>query len=95
MIVPQVVTPHPETFRALREAIAATGANAHIGEVFNTNALLAEALDVLHASGDDPRAAAEALGCSSSQLIKLLKEQPRALSQVNGRRRQAGRHPLH
>jgi sirohydrochlorin ferrochelatase len=44
VIVPQLVTPHPETFRALREAIAATGTNAHIGEVFNTNALLAEAL---------------------------------------------------
>jgi hypothetical protein len=30
--------------RALREAIAASGVNASIGEVFNTNALLAEAL---------------------------------------------------
>jgi sirohydrochlorin ferrochelatase len=44
VVVPQVVTPHPAAFRALREAIAASGANAHIGEVFNTNALLAEAL---------------------------------------------------
>ena len=44
VIVPQLVTPHPESYRALREAIAATGVNAHIGEVFNTNALLAEAL---------------------------------------------------
>jgi sirohydrochlorin ferrochelatase len=44
VIVPQLVTPHPETFRTLREAIGATGANARIGEVFNTNALLAEAL---------------------------------------------------
>ncbi len=44
VIVPQLVTPHPEVFRALREAIAATGVNAHIGEVYNTNALLAEAL---------------------------------------------------
>ena len=44
VVVPQVVTPHPATFRALREAIAASGANAHIGEVYNTNALLAEAL---------------------------------------------------
>jgi sirohydrochlorin ferrochelatase len=44
VVVPQLVTPHPETFRALREAITASGANAHIGEVFNTNALLAEAL---------------------------------------------------
>jgi hypothetical protein len=44
VVVPQLVTPHPQTHRSLREAIAATGANAHIGEVFNTNALLAEAL---------------------------------------------------
>jgi sirohydrochlorin ferrochelatase len=44
VVVPQLVTPHAGTVRALREAIAATGANASIGEVFNTNALLAEAL---------------------------------------------------
>jgi len=44
VIVPQVATPHPGSHRALREAIAATGVNARIGEVFNTNALLAEAL---------------------------------------------------
>jgi len=44
VVVPQLVTPHPETVRALREAIAASGANAKVGEVFNTNALLAEAL---------------------------------------------------
>jgi sirohydrochlorin ferrochelatase len=44
VIVPQLVTPHPEAYRALREAIAATGTNARISEVFNTNALLAEAL---------------------------------------------------
>ncbi len=44
VVVPQLVAPYPDTFRALREAIAASGANARIGEVFNTNALLAEAL---------------------------------------------------
>jgi hypothetical protein len=44
VIVPQLVTPHPVMYDALLEAIAATGVNAHIGEVFNTNALLAEAL---------------------------------------------------
>jgi sirohydrochlorin ferrochelatase len=44
VVIPQVVTPHPASFRAVREAITASGANAHIGEVFNTNALLAEAL---------------------------------------------------
>jgi hypothetical protein len=44
VVVPQLVAPHPGTYRALREAIAASGANASIGEVYNTNALLAEAL---------------------------------------------------
>jgi sirohydrochlorin ferrochelatase len=44
VVVPLLVTPHPETYRALREAITATGTNARISEVFNTNALLAEAL---------------------------------------------------
>jgi sirohydrochlorin ferrochelatase len=44
VVVPQLVTPNPETVRTLREAIVASGANAKIGEVFNTNALLAEAL---------------------------------------------------
>jgi sirohydrochlorin ferrochelatase len=44
VVVPQLVTPHPATIRALREAITASGANASIAEVFNTNALLAEAL---------------------------------------------------
>jgi RF-1 domain len=57
-------------------------------------ALLAEALDVLTAMDDDPRAASEVLGCSATQLVKLLKEEPRALAGVNERRRQAGRHPL-
>jgi hypothetical protein len=57
-------------------------------------ALLAEALDVLFASSTDPKAAALALSCSPSQLIKLLKEVPRALILVNERRRLAGQHPL-
>jgi hypothetical protein len=57
-------------------------------------ALLAEALDALHTHADDPRAAAEALSCSPSQLIKLLKDEPRALVLLNERRRRAGRHPL-
>jgi hypothetical protein len=57
-------------------------------------ALLAEALDVISAVEDDPRAASEILGCSATQLVKLLGEEPRALAAVNERRRQAGRHPL-
>ncbi len=57
-------------------------------------ALLAEALDALSAHDDDPKGAAESLGCSPSQLIKLLKDEPRALIRLNERRRLAGRHPL-
>ncbi len=41
-------------------------------------ALLAEALDVLFASEDDPKAAALLLGCSPTQLIRFLKAAPRA-----------------
>ena len=53
-------------------------------------AILAEALDVVFALGADVRAAAEFLDCSPSQLVKLLKEEPRALSAVNGRRVEEG-----
>jgi len=44
VVVPQLVGPFPACTRALREAIMASGANARVGEVFNTNAKLAEAL---------------------------------------------------
>jgi sirohydrochlorin ferrochelatase len=44
VVIPQVVTPHPAAIRELTDAISASGAKAHIGEVYNTNALLAEAL---------------------------------------------------
>jgi RF-1 domain len=57
-------------------------------------AILAEALDVLLSCDDDVKRTAQALGCSLSQLIKLLKDSPRALSLVNERRRQAGQHSL-
>ncbi len=57
--------------------------------------LLAEALDVLLASGDDVKTAAQLLGCSSSQLIKFLQQLPRAIALVNDRRRHRGQHPLH
>jgi hypothetical protein len=56
--------------------------------------LLAEALDVLLGSGLDPKIAAQRLGCSPSQLIKLIKEAPRALNWINEQRRRRGQHPL-
>jgi hypothetical protein len=57
-------------------------------------ALLAEALDVLAESDHDPRGAAATLGCSTSQFVKLLKDEPRALALVNQQRRRAGLHAL-
>lgn len=57
-------------------------------------ALLAEALDVLAASADDPKTAGAHLGCTPSQLVKFLKQEPRALASVNRRRAAAGQHEL-
>jgi hypothetical protein len=57
-------------------------------------AILAEALDALAACHDDTKEAAERLGCTSSQLIKLLKDEPRALAAVNARRKAAELHEL-
>jgi len=56
--------------------------------------LLAEALDVLAACNDDVQKAADVLGCTPSQLVKLLAKEPRALADLNGRRQAAGLHPL-
>jgi hypothetical protein len=49
-------------------------------------AMLAEALDMLAAAGMDPARAAMALGCTTSQFIKLLKDEPRALAWLNEKR---------
>jgi hypothetical protein len=57
-------------------------------------ALLAEALDVLAVCDFDPKPASEALGCSVSQLVKLLQKEPQAIAQVNRQRQQHGGHPL-
>lgn len=53
-------------------------------------ALLAEALDVVHACDADVRRAAEALGISTSQLVKLVGKYPPALARLNDDRRQRG-----
>ncbi len=52
--------------------------------------LLAEALDRVTAESFDVKAAAEQLGCSTSQLVKLLKVEPHALTLVNRAREQLG-----
>ena len=46
IVIPLIAGPHPAVINALHEAIAASGANAYVAEVFNTNALLAEALHI-------------------------------------------------
>ena len=56
--------------------------------------LLAECLDALNFYGWDIRLAADWLGCSGSQLVKLLKIETRALQLTNRMRRANGMHPL-
>jgi hypothetical protein len=56
--------------------------------------LLAEAIDVLAENEYDPRPASQRLDCSASQLIKLLKKEPRAIALVNEERRRRGLHSL-
>jgi hypothetical protein len=46
VVIPLIAGPHPAVIAALEEAIAASGASACVAEVFNTNALLAEALHI-------------------------------------------------
>lgn len=53
-------------------------------------ALLAEVLDRVTAELFDVKAAAEQLGCTTSQLLKLLKLEPKAFTLVNQGRQQAG-----
>lgn len=55
-------------------------------------AILAEALNVLALNDFDTGPAAMALGCSASQLVKLLKDEPRAFELFN-RERTAGSRP--
>jgi len=57
-------------------------------------ALLAEALDVLDACGQDPRTAGLRLDCTPSQIVKLLKDHPPALARWNRERTARGQRPL-
>jgi hypothetical protein len=57
-------------------------------------ALLAEALDHIASCDFEIKPAAEFLECSSSQLIKFLKSEPRALQLVNNNRAELGKHRL-
>jgi hypothetical protein len=53
-------------------------------------AMLAEALDVIATLRFDVGKAAAALSCTPSQLVKLLKDEPRALTLVNEQREKLG-----
>lgn len=57
-------------------------------------ALLAEVLDVLEQKNFEPKRAGMLLAVSASQIIKLLRQEPRALAMVNARRQAAGKHTL-
>jgi hypothetical protein len=57
-------------------------------------ALLAEALDGLDAVDGDFRIAAGRLGCTPSQLVKLVKDDPPAFVAINAARRGRGQPPL-
>ena len=57
-------------------------------------AMLAEALDVIAAVDADVKTAAETLGCSASQLVTLLRKEPRAMTLLNDWRRRRGLGPL-
>lgn len=57
-------------------------------------AILAEAMDVTHACGQDVKKASLRLGCSMSQLVKLLKDHPPAILRLNEERAARGLHGL-
>lgn len=57
-------------------------------------ALLAEALDAIAAADWEAKPAAEALGVSTSQLIKLVKDHPPAFEKWNRERDERGAHRL-
>ena len=57
-------------------------------------ALLSEAMDVVWACRLDPKPASVRLGCTASQLIKLVKDHPPALARWNAERAARGDHAL-
>jgi hypothetical protein len=57
-------------------------------------AILAELLDLLESRQGDVKATAEVLGCTPSQLLKLLRSEPQAHRALNQLRAQHGLHPL-
>ena len=56
--------------------------------------MLAEAMDVVWACGLDAKKAAARLMCSTSQLVRLIKDHPAAMVRLNQAREAAGLHAL-
>ncbi|MFI4877026.1 MAG: peptide chain release factor family protein [Blastopirellula sp. JB062] len=56
--------------------------------------LLAEGLDYLAAADWDAKLAAESLSCSTTQLVRFLKDEPAAFQRLNQRRSERGLRPL-
>ena len=73
--------------RASRSALTLSASHADVP------ALLAEALDLLAACDDDLGVAAGHLGVAPSRLVKVLRLEPAALSELNRRLVDAGRRP--
>jgi hypothetical protein len=86
--------PMPNAPSALWHARCRGGRIAVSTEHEDFPALIAEALDVVHALDCELPAAAAALGASATQLVRLLAKEPRALIAVNAARAARGRHPL-
>lgn len=57
-------------------------------------AILAEAIDVWADRGGDLKAASDVLGCSTTQLVKLFKLEPKVFTAVNRDRSTRGLRPL-
>lgn len=72
----------------------ATGRIACNPEHADFPAMLAEAMDVIWAASFDVKKASLRLCCSMSQLVKLLKDHPPALVELNRARAGAGLHAL-
>lgn len=71
------------------------GGRIHVGAGHDDfPAMLAEALDEVSTRGADVAQAAARLGCTTSQLVRLLKKDPRAMGLVNRWREAAGLRPL-
>jgi hypothetical protein len=71
------------------------GGKIHVSELHDDfPALLAEVLDTLAEHRVDAKAAADQLSCTVSQLVKFLKQEPRAFLLLNRWREEANLHRL-